>query len=51
MKRSERSGHAVRTIACPPDRLRKVFIGVVNRIKLQVQWRRLRSKDPDGDPL
>jgi hypothetical protein len=50
-KRTEHSWHAVRPIACPPDRLRKVFIVVINRVNLQVLWRRLRGKDPDGVPL
>jgi hypothetical protein len=47
-KRTEHSWHAVKPITCPPDRLRKVFIVVVNRVNLQVLWRRLRGKDPDG---
>lgn len=50
-KRTEHSWHAVHPIACPPDRLRKVFIVVGNRVNLQVMWRRLRGKDPDGYPL
>lgn len=50
-KRTEHSWHAVRPIECPPDRLRKVFIVVINRVNLQVLWRRLRGKDPDGCPL
>jgi len=50
-KRTEHSWHAVRPIACPPDRLRKVFIVVANRLNLQVLWRRLRGKDADGYPL
>jgi len=50
-KRTDHSWHAVNPIACPPDRQRKVFIVVVNRINLQVLWRRLRGKDPDGYPL
>jgi 2-oxoglutarate-Fe(II)-dependent oxygenase superfamily protein len=50
-KRTEHSWHAVRPIVCPPDRLRKVFIVVINRVGLQVLWRRLRGKDPDGYPL
>lgn len=50
-KRTEHSWHAVRPIECPPDRLRKVFIVVINRVNLQVMWRRLRGKDPDGVPL
>jgi len=38
-------------VECPPDRLRKVFIVVINRVNLQVLWRRLRGKDADGHPL
>jgi hypothetical protein len=47
-KRTEHSWHAVNPIECPPDRLRKVFIVVLNHVNLQVMWRRLRGKDPDG---
>ena len=47
-KRTEHSWHAVKPITCPPDRLRKVFIVVVNKVNLQVLWRRFRGKDPDG---
>ena len=50
-QRNEHSWHGVRPLTCPPDRLRKVFIVVVNRINFQVLWRRLRGKDPDGYPL
>jgi len=50
-KRTEHSWHAVKPITCPPDRLRKVFIVVINRVNLQVLWRRVRGKDPDGYPL
>jgi hypothetical protein len=50
-KRTEHSWHAVNPVRCPPDRLRKVFIVVLNRVNLQVLWRRLRGKDPDGYPL
>ena len=50
-KRTEHSWHAVRPITCPPGRLRKVFIVVVNRVNFQVLWRRVRGKDPDGYPL
>jgi len=47
-QRNEHSWHGVRPLECPPDKLRKVFIVVVNRINLQVLWRRLRGKDADG---
>ncbi len=50
-KRTDHSWHAVRPIACPPERLRKVFIVVINRVNFQVLWRRVRGKDPDGCPL
>lgn len=50
-QRNEHSWHGVRPLECPPDRLRKVFIVVINRISLQVLWRRLRGKDADGYPL
>jgi len=50
-KRTEHSWHAVNPVACPPDRLRKVFIVVANYVNAQVLWRRLRGKDPDGYPL
>lgn len=46
-----RSWHAVRELRCPPDRLRKVFIVVANRLSFQVLSRRLRRKDADGFPL
>lgn len=51
LKRTEHSWHAVNPIDCPPGHLRKVFIVVANRVNLQVLWRRLRGRDPDGVPL
>lgn len=50
-KRTPHSWHAVRPIACPPDKLRKVFIVVANKVNLQTLWRRVRGKDADGYPL
>ena len=50
-QRNEHSWHGVRPLECPPDKLRKVFIVVVNGVNLQVLWRRLRGKDADGYPL
>jgi len=50
-KRTEHSWHGVDTIVCPPGHMRKVFIVVINRVSLQVLWRRVRGKDPDGYPL
>ncbi|MFN8549852.1 MAG: 2OG-Fe(II) oxygenase [Candidatus Obscuribacterales bacterium] len=49
--RTENSWHGVRPLTCPPERLRKVFIVVVNRVNLQVRWRALRGKDADGIPF
>ncbi len=49
--RTEQSWHGVRPLTCPADRLRKVFIVVVNRVTWQVKWRKLRGKDADGQPL
>lgn len=50
-QRTEHSWHGVRPLGCPPDRLRKLFIVTINVPTLQVWWRRLRGKDPDGYPL
>lgn len=50
-QRTEHSWHGVRPLECPPNKLRKVFIVVINRINLQVLWRRLRGKDANGYPL
>lgn len=50
-KRTEHSWHAVNPIDCPPDKMRKVFIVVANRVNLKVLWRRLRGLDPDGFKL
>lgn len=47
-KRTEHSWHGVRPLTCPSDRLRKVFIVVINRVTAQVLWRKLRGKDADG---
>jgi hypothetical protein len=47
-KRTEHSWHGVRPLACPAERYRTVFIVVINRLSLQVLWRRVRGKDPDG---
>ena len=47
-QRNEHSWHGVRPLECPPDKLRKVFIIVINQINLQVLWRRIRGKDADG---
>jgi 2OG-Fe(II) oxygenase superfamily len=50
-QRNDHSWHGVRPVECPAEKLRKVFIVVVNRVNLQVLWRRLRGKDADGYPL
>jgi hypothetical protein len=47
-KRTERSWHGVRPLECPPGNLRKLFLVTINAPTLQVLWRRLRGKDPDG---
>jgi hypothetical protein len=47
-QRTEHSWHGVRPLQCPPDILRKLFIVTINLPTLQVWWRRLRGKDPDG---
>jgi hypothetical protein len=47
-ERTDHSWHGVRPLQCPPDTLRKLFIVTVNIPTLQVWWRRVRGKDPDG---
>jgi hypothetical protein len=47
-ERTEHSWHGVRPLQCPPDTLRKLFIVTVNLPTVQVWWRRVRGKDPDG---
>jgi len=47
-QRTEHSWHGVRALQCPPDTLRKLFIVTINVPTLQVWWRRVRGKDPDG---
>ena len=47
-QRTEHSWHGVRPLQCPPDILRKLFIVTINLPTLQVWWRRVRGKDPDG---
>ncbi len=49
-RRTEHSWHGVRPLECPPDHLRKLFIVTINVPTLQVWWRRVRGKDPDGYP-
>jgi hypothetical protein len=51
-QRTEHSWHCVRPLNSPrPDVFRKLFIVTVNIPTLQVWWRRLRGKDPDGFPF
>ena len=47
-ERTEHSWHGVRPLQCPPEVLRKLFIVTVNLPTLQVWWRHVRGKDPDG---
>jgi len=44
------SWHGVRPLECPPGEttLRKLFLVTVSVPNLQVLWRRIRGKDPDG---
>jgi hypothetical protein len=46
--RTDHSWHGVHPLQSPPGRLRKLFIVTMNAPTLQVLWRRLRGKDPDG---
>jgi hypothetical protein len=50
-QRTEHSWHGVRPLQCPPDTLRRLFIVTTNLPTLQVWWRRMRGKDPDGYPF
>lgn len=51
-ERTEHSWHGVRPLCAPrEDVYRKLFIVTVNIPTLQVWWRRVRGKDPDGYPL
>ena len=50
-QRTRHSWHGVRPLQCPPKTLRKLFIVTINVPTLQVWWRRVRGKDPDGHPL
>lgn len=50
-QRTDHSWHGVRPLGCPPGYLRKLFLVTVNVPSIQVWWRRLRGKDPDGYPL
>lgn len=47
-QRTAHSWHGVRPLQPPPDHLRKLFVVTINIPTLQVLWRRVRGKDPDG---
>jgi hypothetical protein len=47
-QRTEHSWHGVRPLQCPENVFRRLFIVTINVPTLQVWWRRLRGKDPDG---
>lgn len=47
-QRTPHSWHGVRPLQCPQGQLRKLFIVTINVPTLQVWWRRVRGKDPDG---
>jgi 2OG-Fe(II) oxygenase superfamily len=50
-QRTAHSWHGVRPLESPPGHLRKLFIITINVPTIQVLWRRVRGKDPDGYPL
>jgi hypothetical protein len=47
-QRTAHSWHGVRPLRPPADHLRKLFVVTINVPNLQVLWRRVRGKDPDG---
>jgi hypothetical protein len=47
-KRTERSWHGARPVHCPAGSLRRLFVVTVNVPCLQVWWRNLRGRDPEG---
>ncbi len=47
-QRTKHSWHGVRPLNCPPDKMRRLFKVTVNAFSLQVWWRQVRGKDPDG---
>ena len=49
--RTEHSWHGVHPLKAPAGQLRKLFIVTMNAPTIQVWWRRLRGKDPDGYQL
>ncbi|HYB60449.1 MAG TPA: 2OG-Fe(II) oxygenase [Methylomirabilota bacterium] len=50
-QRTPHSWHGVRPLHCPPGNLRKLFLITINVPSIQVWWRHLRGKDPDGYPI
>jgi hypothetical protein len=50
-QRTAHSWHGVRPLESPPGPLRKLFIVTINLPTIQVLWRRMRGKDPDGYPI
>ncbi|MGA2700687.1 MAG: 2OG-Fe(II) oxygenase [Isosphaeraceae bacterium] len=50
-QRTAHSWHGVRPLESPPGHMRKLFIVTINVPTIQVLWRRVRGKDPDGYPL
>lgn len=49
--RTPHSWHGVRPLNCPQGAMRRLFKVTVNAMNLQVWWRKVRRKDPDGYPL
>ena len=49
-RRTPHSWHGVYPLHSSPDCLRRIFIVTVNLPSLQVFWRWVRGKDPDGYP-
>lgn len=47
-ERTPHSWHGVRPLQCPPGNLRRLFLVTINVPSVQVWWRGIRGKDPDG---
>jgi hypothetical protein len=47
-QRTPHSWHGVRSLNCPPGTMRRLFKVTANALGLQVWWRKVRGKDPDG---
>jgi hypothetical protein len=47
-QRTPHSWHGMKPLKCPPGKLRKIFSVTLNIPTLQVWWRKMRGKDPDG---